>query len=135
MLDFFTEGHTEGETYVVALVEKLDGTMETFPVGYVQFKQPTEIQPPPSHDPRRIQEALSQRRSRTLDLTTDRIADMKYQIIRATNWQGMEQRVNEAIRSGWKPQGGVTFSMTDTLGNKMYAQAMIYEPPTGGGEG
>lgn len=43
VLGFFTESYTAEERYTVALVEKLDGTMDTFPVGQVQFKEPTSI--------------------------------------------------------------------------------------------
>lgn len=55
----------------------------------------------------------------------------QYIIIRAQTWNTMEDKVNKAIREGWEPQGGVSFSMTDATANTLYVQAMTKEKQKG----
>lgn len=54
---------------------------------------------------------------------------MRYQVVAAKSNEGITDRVNEAIRKGWKLQGGITVSTTIYNGQIMfiYCQAMVME--------
>lgn len=54
---------------------------------------------------------------------------MQYQIIDAKSRQTLVELVNEALGNGWKPQGGVSVTMSSDQGyvRELYAQAMIKE--------
>ena len=56
---------------------------------------------------------------------------MQYFIVKSGDTQKVVTRVNDYIKEGWKPQGGISISMTrSTIGNYMsyeYAQAIVRE--------
>ena len=47
------------------------------------------------------------------------------QIIQETDFKVLQKRVNDAIKDGWKPIGGIDSNVVD--GGVEYLQAMIYE--------
>lgn len=49
---------------------------------------------------------------------------MKYKVIEETSRYDFEHKVNESIRDGWKPLGGMSFSGVYGYG-ETYTQAMI----------
>lgn len=54
---------------------------------------------------------------------------MQYKIIDAKSPVILVELVNQALRNGWKPQGGVSVTMSADQGyvRELYAQAMIKE--------
>ena len=53
---------------------------------------------------------------------------MEYRIIEECSPEGMAEKVNEAIKEGWKPQGGVAIAYSwrgDCAYYKYFYQAMI----------
>ncbi|WP_426474867.1 DUF1737 domain-containing protein [Chryseobacterium balustinum] len=48
----------------------------------------------------------------------------EYKVIEARSMQDLTDKVNEAIKNGWRPQGGIT-----EVGhsNYLFYQAMVYE--------
>ena len=54
---------------------------------------------------------------------------MQYKIIDAKSPVILVELVNQALRNGWKPQGGVSVTMSSDQGyvRELYAQAMIKE--------
>ncbi len=50
---------------------------------------------------------------------------MTYKILRAESYEQLEQIVNEHIKQGFKPQGGLMISAIDIHRFKFYFQAMV----------
>lgn len=50
---------------------------------------------------------------------------MKYTIIDSDDFDVLTERVNEMIKDGWKPQGGVATNYSDQYDSAEYLQAMI----------
>ena len=48
---------------------------------------------------------------------------MEYKIVNEYEQAVLEKKVNELIKQGWKPQGGICWSSGDSI--MKYAQAMI----------
>lgn len=49
---------------------------------------------------------------------------MQYKIVEASNRYDLQTDVSEALKNGWKPQGGVSFIFS---GSAIWAQAMVKE--------
>ena len=53
---------------------------------------------------------------------------MEYTIVIANTLSNLETRVNEHIKKGWRPQGGITIQRNMQFNNvEYYFQAMIKE--------
>lgn len=50
---------------------------------------------------------------------------MQYDVIKASNEYDLKLRVNEAIKKGWKPQGGIAFAISGW--SETWIQAMVKE--------
>ena len=53
---------------------------------------------------------------------------MEYTILIVNTLSGLERKVNEYIKQGWRPQGGITLQRNMQFNNvEFYFQAMIKE--------
>jgi hypothetical protein len=51
---------------------------------------------------------------------------MQYRIVSGYDWSAVVREVNELYSQGWKPQGGISVTMTENY-TQYYAQAMVRE--------
>ena len=50
---------------------------------------------------------------------------MSYQICEANSGDALQKEVNQLIREGWRPVGGVALAQSESTGAWWYYQAMI----------